>query len=268
MSIIRVKIISLRKALKFSCAAIIILTLLLQFSCSNNSIIKMINFDKNTLSEKIIKTGIFNDSIDLGYSKKMLYTLSVPKIEKNEKVPFVIALHFGGQMKLHFSENYLRYLVEPGLRSLNAIIFAPDAQYGVWNDELSEAIIIKFLNTATEIWPIDKNKIIITGYSNGGIGTWLLIDKYPEKFSAAIPMASLNTSELRGKVPTYIIHGKRDELFSWKEIQKVFDMLNDKGTNVRISVNNHLSHYEANNYVPELQKTVKWLQNDVWKLNN
>ncbi len=81
-------------------------------------------------------------------------------------------------------------------------------------------------------------------------------------------MASLNTSELRGKVPTYIIHGKRDELFSWKEIQKVFDKLNEKGANVKISINNHLSHYEANNYVPELQKTVKWLQNDVWKLNN
>lgn len=257
--------ISLKRTSKFTFSIILLITLILQFGCSNNSIMKIINFDKNTLTEKISESGIFNDSIDLGYSKKLLYTLSVPKIKKDEKVPFVIALHFGGKMRPHFSENYLRYLVEPGLRALNPIIFAPDAQYGVWNDELSEAIIIKFLDAVTEIWPIDKSKIIITGYSNGGIGTWLLIDKYPEKFSAAIPMASVNTSELRGKVPTYIIHGKRDELFSWKEIQNVFDKLNEKGTNVRISINNHLSHYEANNYVPELQKTVKWLQNDVWK---
>ena len=242
----------------------LILNLFLLLSCSNSLSSTNLTLDKNKIKNKILFPGITNQSVSFGNSNTLLYSLSVPKINENEKVPFVIALHFAGKMTPHFSEDYLRYLVEPGLRMINPIIFAPDAPNGVWNDNISEEMIIQFLEAALEFWPIDSEKIIITGYSNGGIGTWLLIDKYPNKFSAAIPMASLNTSELRGKVPTYIIHGKKDELFNWEEIQKVYEYLNDKGTNVRISINSQLSHYEAHNYVPELQKTVDWLINDVW----
>ena len=248
----------------YSSKLFLVLGFFLLLSCSNSLKSTSLVVEKNVIKNNKLTPGITNNSVSFGNSNNLLYTLSVPEINQNEKVPFVIALHFAGNMTPHFSENYLKYLVEPGLRTLKPIIFAPDAPNGVWNDNISEEMIIQFLDAALEFWPIDPEKIIITGYSNGGIGTWLLIDKYPNKFSAAIPMASINTSELRGKVPTYIIHGKKDELFSWEEIQKVYEYLNDKGTNVRISINTQLSHYEAFNYVPELQKTVDWLLNDVW----
>ena len=235
--------------------------------CDETLVAEKIELDKNALANEILEPGISNRSISIGKSRELLYTLSVPKIEANEKVPLVVALHFAGEMEDHFAENYLRYLVEPGLRSLDAIIFAPDAPKGNWSDQISEEVIIQFLDAATEAWPIDPEKIIITGYSNGGIGTWLLIDWYSDKFSAAIPMASPVIGGLIGEVPTYIIHGKKDKLFSWEEIQKVYELLKDKGTNVRISINSELSHYEAYNYVPELQKTVEWIKNDVWKDN-
>ncbi|MFM8185355.1 MAG: prolyl oligopeptidase family serine peptidase, partial [Alphaproteobacteria bacterium] len=35
---------------------------------------------------------------------------------------------------------------------------------------------------------VDSNRVYVTGLSMGGFGTWELLQRYPEKFSAAIPV--------------------------------------------------------------------------------
>ena len=219
---------------------------------------------KLSLDNIKLEAGISNHKILMGESSELLFSLSCPKIETGEKVPFVIALHFAGRKTPHFAENYLRFLVDPALKDLNAIIFAPDSPNDNWNNKESENVILQFLDKALKTWPIDPNKIVITGYSNGGNGTWYMIDKHSYKFSAAIPMAALPNGRLKSKVPTYIIHGKRDELFDWKESEKAYRILNEKGAHVRIEVGEYLSHYQVDKYIPLLKNASKWLKADVW----
>jgi len=230
-------------------------------SCSTGTEVEI---NKSSLSSISLELGITNQEIDMGKSGTLSFTLSVPKITEGEEVPFVIALHWAGIYTPHFAEEYLRGLAEPGLHSLDAIIFAPDVPGDSWNNDLSENVILEFIKAAKDAWPINPNKIIITGYSMGGNGTWFLIDRHPNIFSACIPMASVPSGNLSGKVPTYIIHGNKDELFDYKNAENAYKILKDNGAKVKISIADNLSHYQGFRYVPFLRLAAKWIKDDIW----
>ncbi|MCP5062772.1 MAG: hypothetical protein GY936_09935 [Ignavibacteriae bacterium] len=224
-----------------------------------------VEIDKNTLADIPLVKGITNQRIQMGQVGILYYTLSIPKIEEGKEVPFIIALHWAGRAKPHFAEEYLRGLAEPGFRDLGAIIFAPDVPGNNWGDPISEDAILKFLEAAKQVWPIDPNKIVVTGYSMGGNGTWFMSDEHPNKFSAGIPMASQPNGKLTGEVPTYIIHGKRDELFNYEDAQIAYNKLERKGANVRIVIPENLSHYQGFRYIEYLKEAAHWLETSVWK---
>lgn len=65
------------------------------------------------------------------------------------------------------------------------IVISPQVPDGAWWDsEILDALIDHILET----YPIDSNRIYVTGLSMGGYGTWDVITKYPERFAAAIPI--------------------------------------------------------------------------------
>lgn len=226
-----------------------------------------VKINKNSLAHIPLVKGITNQSISMGKAGTLLFTLSIPKtqIASGKKTPFIIALHWGGQITTHFAEEYLKGLAEPGFRDLDAIILAPDVPGSSWSDPVSEDVILQLLTAAKHSWPIDPDKIVITGYSMGGNGTWYMIDQHPTKFSAGIPMASVPNGKLTGIVPTYIIHGKLDELFNYQNAENAYDILKDRGANVRIKIAENLSHYQGFSYVNYLKEAAYWLENSVWR---
>lgn len=63
--------------------------------------------------------------------------------------------------------------------------------------------------------PIDPNRIYISGLSMGGMGTWAIIQEYPEYFAAAIPVCGggdMNELEgiLNNHLPIWAFHGEVD----------------------------------------------------------
>ena len=236
--------------------------LIILFSACSSGI--EVEISKETLSSIPLEEGITNREISMGKSGTLYYTLSIPKIKEGDEVPFVIALHWAGYDTPHFSEEYLRGLAEPGLRSLGAIIFAPDVPGDTWNDEISEDVILEFITAAKEAWPIDPDKVIITGYSMGGNGTWYLTNRHPRLFLACIPMASVPSSNLKGEVPTYIIHGKKDELFDYRNALNAYHILKNEGASVKISIAENLSHYQGFSYIPFLRLAANWIKEKIW----
>jgi predicted esterase len=69
-------------------------------------------------------------------------------------------------------------------------------------------------------YPIDPDRLYVTGASLGGIGTWSFADTYPDIFAAAVPMAGLLPSEFNGvpsdfvnaitHLPIWVFHGAKD----------------------------------------------------------
>ena len=205
--------------------------------------------------------GVRVDSINLDGGIAWDYTISVPEIN-DEKVPLVIGLHWLGE---HEGEQYLRCLANPGFSKLNAIIFAPDGgEFYFWERD-NYTLILTLIEYAKKYWPIDENKIVVSGYSNGGIATWYFGVHYPQIFSAAIPMASRYDYNRKLEIPFYVIHGDRDNTFPLSDTEELVSSLQNKGSNIQLFVMEGYGHNVACDYDYSLRQASDWLLNEVWK---
>lgn len=215
--------------------------------------------DRQGVKDVALTAGFHTEKAGLSDGYTLLYGLWVPVIPQNKKVPLVIALHYAGPATPYRGYNYMQILVQPALSGLGAIIVAPDAPGESWLDKKSEQVVMSFISMAIDEWPVDPDRIIITGYSMGGIGTWYYADKHSDVFFAAIPMASEPVGFLTGKVPHYVIQGQYDELFGTASVSNAVEVMRSKKRRVELVIADGLGHYEANAYVPYLQQSIPWI---------
>ncbi len=207
--------------------------------------------------------GVRADSFNLIGGIVWDYAISVPEIQVGEKVPFIIGLH-GGALGMGSGEGYLKCLADPGFRKLNAIIFAPEAGEFYFWDENNYSLILTLIEYAKKYWPIDENKIIVSGYSNGGYATWFFGINYPDIFSAAIPVASNYDYNKKLEIPFYVIHGDYDRTFPLEDIQELVTSLKNKGSDIQLFIMEGYSHDIGCDYDYSLWQASDWLLNEVW----
>lgn len=134
-------------------------------------------------------------------------TLAVPAGYDNSiSVPLVLALHWGGQVTPFYGKPFLVELILPALQDLEALIVAPDCKHGGWDNPESENELLTLLDTLQVHYHFDPHKIILTGYSKGGIGTWYLASRHQDRLLAAIPMAAPpppTINQVKWQIPLY-----------------------------------------------------------------
>jgi predicted peptidase len=209
--------------------------------------------------EKILKTETGMD---------LRYTLCLPSsLSKEKPVPLILALHYGGQVTPFYGKDFLDYLVEPALRELGTILAAPDCPGRDWNNPSSEAAVMSLLNQIMKDYRIDNQRILITGYSMGAIGTWYLVSKHPGLFSAAIPVSGIPQKEIvlaDVNTPFYVIHSQDDELFPIQSVKNFVRESQSKGLSIRLEVVSGVGHYEYAKFVQALSGAVPWVKK-TWK---
>ena len=225
-----------------------------------------------SFSEIELKASTKNFQILTNDNQTWNARITIPQISntnENIKYPLIIGLHWLATNKKNQNQAYINYsscLLEPVFTDLNAFIIAPQANEILWHSENNQVRVLTLIEQAKKHWPIDEDKIVITGYSQGGVGSWYFADKYPELFSASIPVASsypkLPNSTI--EIPMYVIHSKKDETFPVKRIRSRVKEYRKKGSDITY-VQNRLSHYKACNYNKYLLKTIDWLTDEVWE---
>jgi len=188
---------------------------------------------------------------------------------ESNKRPLVLTFHgaSGGSPTAHKNTDCYD---EPGLAALNAYIISPNAGQGEWYDQENQQQVLALLDLAKTFWFVDSDKILATGYSNGGNASWFYADYYGDLFTAAIPMASsYNPQRANGTVPKidvplYVIHGSDDELFPVSQTQQYVDLSIAAGSSIEFVIGEGLSHYKPCEYVEELKIAVDWVQTEVW----
>lgn len=196
------------------------------------------------------------------------FRVIVPESAAQEDRPLVITLH-GASSSVEAHKNTACY-AEPGLDTLNAFILSPYAEGGLWFEPQYQQMMADLLFLMKKYWPIEEDKIAMTGYSNGGSASWLFSKYQANTLSAAIPMASsYDVHELDGSVhawdiPLYVIHGENDELFPVDTTQSWVDASNNAGSDITFVVAPNLGHYTPCDYVPYLKEAAIWLKEDVW----
>lgn len=196
------------------------------------------------------------------------FRVIVPEEATQEARPLVITFH-GATASTDAHKNTDCY-AEPGLDTLNAFILSPFTEGGLWFSDYSQQMMGDLIYLIRKYWPIEDDKIAVTGYSNGGNASWLFSKFQAGTISAAIPMASsYDVHELDGSVavwnvPLYVIHGENDELFPVETTQSWVEATSNAGSDVTFVIAPGLGHYVPCDYVPYLKDAAIWLKETVW----
>lgn len=202
-----------------------------------------------------LRPGVQEGIWSLTSGTNWAFRLSVPERAEQQKLLLVIAMHWAGGPTTY--KEYASCLAESGLAELNAIIFSPQDLGLGWQDPGTADRISVLIDLAIAHWPVDSNKIILTGYSNGGIGAWKLANQLSDKIAASIPMAGVYTEASSADVPYFVIHGVGDELFPIAQARQTTQRATRKGADVTFYDVEGKSHYMACGYVEELKMAAR-----------
>jgi len=192
------------------------------------------------------------------------YDLTIPEISEGKKVPLFIVLHGGVG-----SKNYTKFnncLVTPGLKDAGGFIFSPSGAWRTWTLDYLEKRILDFIDLAKQHWPIDPNKIVLVGYSNGSLAGWEYAKDYPDIFSAMILMGSNCKVEEKLNIPIYVIQGTKDKFFPIKKARKRIAKAKALGCNITFVEAEGKTHLKACEYSEILKTSIPWMENEVWKI--
>ena len=200
--------------------------------------------------------------------RAMKYVISVPEaIEPGSKVPLVVTLHYGGKEGDHYGESMVTDFTGPAVADLNAVVVGPDSLVGDdWDLPVNSAHVAFLTKCIAKSYPIDDRKIVLTGFSAGGIGTWYIASRSPELYSAAIPVAGDPKGNAKDwKLPVYAIHATADEIVRIGPTRRAITDLAARGSNAKLNeLGNGVTHYETAKYAPAMRDAVKWLET-VWQ---
>lgn len=177
--------------------------------------------------------------------------------------PLALFLHGGGGGD-RLIEGLLGCLVQPALAPLGPIILAPRNTDGQWWLPREAAFALGLVQAAQATWSIDPRRTLLLGYSNGAIATWFFARERPDLFAAAIPMASSASFIGPTPLPIYAISGEHDELFPFDTIRRAIDPLIADGHDITLHTKPDGTHFQACDYIPELQAASEWLTREVW----
>ncbi len=166
------------------------------------------------------------------------------------KFPLIITLHGIGERGSELwrvkGEGLPKIL--DGYNSFPFIVVSPQCPSSTewyYNDGI-QALLNKMIDSVIARYPVDTNRIYLTGLSMGGIGTLDIAIRYPRRFAAILPIAfrielGWNVCALTN-IPMWAFHGAMDPVIPLNRAQSVIDTLMGCGANPTFTVYQDLYH--------------------------
>jgi len=192
---------------------------------------------------------------------QMSYGLYVPQAyDPRNAYPLVICLHGMGFSGDNYLERWEDRLGE------EYILACPTMEGGAWWTETAEALVLAVFREVSSRYHVDLNRVLLTGMSNGGIGTYLVGISHADLFAGIAPMAAgipkeiypfLSNLEHTG---VYIIHGEKDQVMPVALSREVYAYLEKLGYPV-VYREHQLIHPQAGGHFfpkDEVPRLVEW----------
>ncbi len=181
--------------------------------------------------------------------EELKYLLFVPRGSKDSprKWPLLVFLHGAGERG-----NDLTKVAVHGPPKLVAkdpnfpfVVISPQCPEGqIWNKDVLAGLV----DEAVTKYPVDPQRVYLTGLSMGGYGTWDLGLSHPEKFAALVPICGggnlitplLSSPEQDAALRTigiWAFHGGKDPVVPVSESERMIDLVKRRGANdVKLTV--------------------------------
>lgn len=207
------------------------------------------------------ETGFLNRSVKAG-TAKYRYQVFIPRdYSRTKKWPVILALHGGGE---YGSDGFrqtnvgIATAIRRNEERFPAIVIFPQSKADGtpgWQLEGGKAALAALDKTIREFRG-DPKRVILTGYSAGGNGSWFLASQYPERFAALVVVCGF-VSQFRSpsngivypaissendvfaavakrvsSIPIQIFHGALDDIVKPDESRKMAAKLNALGADI------------------------------------
>lgn len=178
---------------------------------------------------------------------KLKYLLALPEgyeADAEKKWPLVIFLHGAGErgdnleaVKKHGPPK----LVSEG-RKFPFILVSPQCPKDQW---WPNEPVLELLDHLQATHRVDPDRVILTGLSMGGYGTWAFATRAPERFAAIAPVCGGGVPYLMRslvKVPVWAFHGAKDTVVVLDESDRLVKALEKAGASVKFTVYPEAGH--------------------------
>jgi phospholipase/carboxylesterase len=165
----------------------------------------------------------------------LLYTAHVPAGEG--PFPSVIALHgwgasahdllglapviLGGQALVLCPQGPIAFAIGPGLAGHGWFPIREGGPLDLDAFAAGAAAIREFVDRALERYPVDRERLVLMGFSQGGVMAYDLFLREPARFAGLAALSSWLPQELSGSIPqqpahenrpVLVLHGTRDPM--------------------------------------------------------
>jgi len=184
--------------------------------------------------------------------------------------PLIVRLHGAAQSGSPSAHQSTACLVEPAFEGKDVFILSPNSNGMLWSEIKNIDQVRALIELTSNRFDIDSEKTVMTGYSDGGNGSWFFSQYFENLIAASIPMATSylvkdgNGDVVKINVPMYVIHGSEDDLFPVEITEAYVEEHKEAGTDVTFVIADGLVHNEPCTYLDELKKAVVWLETEVW----
>jgi predicted peptidase len=211
-----------------------------------------------------IDPGLHRLTFPLPDGAVMGYSITVPRdYRRGEARPLVLALHPGGQRTPYRGAMFAQQIVAPALGGLGAIVVAPDCPSKAWSDPPAEQAVLALLRQVMSEYGIDRSRVLVTGFSLGGRGTWFFASQHPELFTAAIPIAGAPGSASLDRllnIPVYIIHSRADDVVPFEPAERAAGEIERLGGVVEFEALDSAGHFTMGAYISPLREAGRWVR--------
>lgn len=109
---------------------------------------------------------------------------------------------------------------------------------GTWRGDMRDRLVMRALDDAQARWSIDRNRVILAGLSFGGLGTWEIGARHPERFAALVPISGIRAadqvSRLTG-VPVWAFSYSNDIWVDSSNSEYMCEQIRRRGGKARIT---------------------------------
>lgn len=190
-------------------------------------------------------------------------SLAIPK-KTSVNTALVLVLHYAGQPTRFYGRPLLENLILPSFNGVEAIFVAPTSLGGDWREPHNITAVFEIMNELEKYYGTNIKRRVVTGYSMGAVGSWLMPIEQAGYFSAAIPIAGYPIrAPLDCQTPSYAIMSDKDEVFALEPFQILIDELQKKECPVKAEIISGAGHYDIGAFQSALSNAVAWL-GDMW----
>jgi predicted peptidase len=172
----------------------------------------------NPIVDEFISAS-YTDSAGTTINFRLFQPQARPEYRK-DGFPLVVFLHGGGERgannisQITANQGAAAFATPDRQASDPSYVLAPQAPVGgSWTDPATQAALMELIDTVAATYPIDQDRLYLTGLSMGGIGGFDILPKYPDKFAGALLIASAGDTSrmpLMRDVPVWANHAIDD----------------------------------------------------------